>query len=111
MNKTAINRALMRAGLLTPTGMFLIHLGAWLRDVDPLNSQLVTQFWWAGLAMMLASYVDLRLVPSAVGYLLAFLLSAAFPEWRFAFMSASNLVLTLNAIVIWRPSAWFGTYT
>ena len=111
MSKSAINRALMRAGLLTPTGMFLIHLGCWLRDVDPMDSQLMTQFWWSGLTLMLASYVDSRLFPTAIGYLLAFLFSAAFPDWRFAFMSVSNLILTINAIIIWKPSAWTGDYT
>ena len=111
MNRTAINRALMRAGLLTPVGMLFIYLGGWLGDIPTAQSQLMSQFWWAGITAMLASYVEVRLFPTAIGYLCAFLFSCLFPDWRFAAMSTSNLLLTVNAIIIWRPSAWKGEYT
>ena len=111
MNRTAINRALMRAGLFTPLGMFFIYLGGWLGDIPPAQSQLGAQFWWAGLTAMLASYVEVRLFPTSIGYLCAFLFSSLFPEWRLPAMSVRNFILTVNAGIVWRPSAWRGEYT
>ncbi|MCP4445164.1 MAG: serine/threonine protein kinase [Myxococcales bacterium] len=57
-------------------------------------------FFTAGL--LTSVFIDWRMWPSAVGYLVAFVLSAVNPSWCLGAMAASNAVLGLTAAYVWR---------
>ena len=63
-------------------------------------------FVWFCFAGMAALTIDMRLFPCVAGYLLAFAVAASRPDLALYAMSASNLAMTLNAVVIWRPTTW-----
>jgi len=59
------------------------------------------------VASMIVITIDWRLFIGAAGYLAAFLVAINAPDYRYHLMSASNFIVMLNCIVVWRPPAMF----
>jgi len=106
MTKTLINRRVFATVVFLFIAQIALMLGAGVAEVDPVDLQVLLLFFWFCIAGMAALAIDLRLVPCAVGYLIGFGVAAARPEYTLYAMSASNLLLTINAVTIWRPSSW-----
>ncbi len=102
MMKTAINRALVGSVLFTVTAQMVLHTGSWLMHMPVHMSQMLDPFIWFCVSSLISISVDRRLAPAAVGYLATFLFACAVPEWAFVAMSASNLLLTMTAVGVWR---------
>jgi hypothetical protein len=66
---------------------------------------------WGTIAGVCAITTAWQLVPSALGYLGAFAFAARFPEYRIHAMSASNFVMTVNALAMGRSLRSTGATT
>lgn len=72
-------------------------------DDDPGQTNVA---WLETLVAEDGDTIDLRLLPGAFGYLVGFGLAIARREDIPYVMSACNLLLTVNAVTIWRPASW-----
>ncbi len=107
MMKTAINRNIFASMLVVFAAQILLAGGANLLDLPVVSIQVLMPFLWTVIASMMAIVVDRRLALCAAGFGAAFLFSAAYPALRMWAMSASNLILTINLFVLWRPGAGY----
>jgi serine/threonine-protein kinase len=57
---------------------------------------------WGTMCGLVALLGEPRLAPASLGYIVAFLLSAALPHYRLWFVAASNGVLAINALMWYR---------
>jgi len=103
MRKTAFNRAMGRAVILVFVAQLTLACGALLAGLDPTQFRTLMMFLWFCAAAMLAVTLERRMAPAAAGYFAGFLVGAWQPQWLFACMSLSNVVLTVNLIAVWRP--------
>lgn len=78
------------------------HAGAYLAGLDPVRSEVLAIGVWAAIAMMGVVALDMRLSFIPLAYTVAFLVSSRWPEARYPAMSASLLVLVLNAQWLYR---------
>jgi hypothetical protein len=53
---------------------------------------------------MVSISIDRRIAPSTLGYLVAFVVAARFPERAMYAMSAANFFFTVNAAWVWKPA-------
>ncbi len=107
MTRTAFNRRVFMTTLFVFVMQGVLYLGAWRLDIDPVRASILMMLGWTAIAGMAAIAIDPRLWPCAVGYALAFGVAATWPETRFWMMAASNAVLTVNAVISWRPDELF----
>ncbi|HUH02573.1 MAG TPA: serine/threonine-protein kinase [Kofleriaceae bacterium] len=103
LSKTVINRRIAAAMVFLFVAQVILQVGMTLLEVPIAQSQVMMLFLWLVMDAMLAIGVDRRLAPSVVGFLIAFLVAARFPEHRFFAMSAANFGFTVNAVWLWRP--------
>jgi serine/threonine-protein kinase len=103
MMKTEFNRAMGRAVIWVFFAQLTLACGALLIGLEPAQFRVILMFLWFCTAAMLAVTLERRMAPAAAGYFAGFMISAWRPEWAFACMSLSNLVLTVNLIAVWRP--------
>ncbi len=104
MMRTLFNRRIWATTQLVFAAQLVLHLGAWYLGLDPVTTNIIMVFQWFVMTGMSAITLDWRLFPTALGFATAFVVSARWPEARHAAMAASNLVLTVNAVWIWRPA-------
>jgi serine/threonine-protein kinase len=102
---TLVNRRLIGGVMFMFFAQTLLVLGGWKLGHTVAEMQVLLMFVWFCVAGCCAMTVDTSLIPCAIGYALAFLLSTAYPEYRLWAMSGSNLVFTLNVAIAWRASA------
>jgi eukaryotic-like serine/threonine-protein kinase len=107
MTRTAFNRRVFMTTIFVFVMQGALFLGAWRLDIDPQRASILMMLGWASIAGMAAIAIDARLWPCAVGYALGFGVAATWPETRFWMMAASNAVLTVNAVISWRPAVLF----
>ncbi len=103
MSLTLINRRYSLALLALFPCQFLLFAAGSLMDISIVQAQQLMLFVWTMCAVGVVTAVDVRFVPVALGYAVALLVAARYPELRFFAMSGGNLVLTATAIVIWYP--------
>ncbi|MDB4931754.1 MAG: Serine/threonine protein kinase PrkC, regulator of stationary phase [Myxococcaceae bacterium] len=103
LRRTAFNRRVAGTVLFAFVAQFVLAAGAWLMPLplDVLSTMFV--FVWFVLSAHVAIVLDRRIAPMAVGYLVAFLAAARWPEWRWVAMSLSSLALTLNVVAVGAP--------
>jgi len=104
--KTLINRRVFSTITFLFIAHIVLYLGAAAADVDPLDVRVLVLFVWFCFAGMAALTIDMRLLPCTAGYLVAFFVASVRPELALYAMSGSNLLLTINAAVVWRPTTW-----
>jgi hypothetical protein len=76
-----------------------VHLGSWLANVPPDESQRFILFIWFLIAAMMAIAVTPRLAFAAVAYLLAYFAASRWFAYRYELMAASNAVLFGTVLV------------
>jgi hypothetical protein len=103
--ETTLNRALVVALLFTPVAQAVLQIGAHLVGVQPDVAVTLNIFLWMCVTALLTLLSHRRLWPIPVAFLLSFLLSAAMPGQRFRLIAASNLVLAVTVLYVWRPQA------
>ncbi|MCG8419972.1 MAG: protein kinase [Proteobacteria bacterium] len=104
LRESAVNRRLYTLLLLILVVQLPMQFGLWAGGFTPSQSILVHMFVWFFLAAIIAATFDVRLVPATLAYLAAFLTMAVVPDIALYIMSVPHGVLTLNAVLIWRPS-------
>ncbi len=103
---TAFNRRLFATLAFNFTIQGVLAIGQTMLGTSVPSTEISFVIVWAALTGMLAIMLDAWLAIAAIGYVIAFLLAARFPDQRAYFMSASNLLLALNAIWRWRPATF-----
>ena len=78
-------------------------------ELTPVQLHLGLLASWGTIAGVCAITTTTQLVPSALGYLGAFVFAARFPEYRIHAISASNFVMTVNALAMGRSLRTAGT--
>ncbi len=104
MMKTAINRRIAASISFLLISQIILFFGADLLNMSVVNAQVMMILLWFSSAVMTSLAIDRRFVPSALGYLAAFIFAAKYPEHRWWAAAASNGLLTVNAVWVWRPA-------
>jgi serine/threonine-protein kinase len=102
MFKTAINRRIIATVVIALIAMIAMNVSGWVLGVEPARTHILHFVLWFAVAAMGALAIDVRLWPTAAGFLVGLGLATAWPEYRFAWMSVGNAVLTVNAFLLWR---------
>ncbi len=103
LQRTAFNRRISATVLFAFLAQFTLIAGAWLMGLPLGATAVMFVFLWFALTTHVAIVLDRRMIPAAVGFLVAFLVAARWPEGRWIAMSASNLLLTLNVVAVGAP--------
>jgi hypothetical protein len=99
MMRSAMNRALVGAAALVFFSQMAVHVGSWLANVPPDESQRFILFIWFLIAAMMGIAVAPRLGFAAAGYLVAYLAVSRWFPMRYEIMAASNAVLLATIFV------------
>ena len=103
MTRTLHNRRVLGSlGMLIVAQAALV-IGTILLGVSPVVGRVLQLCLWFCIAGMLAIHIELKLLPAAVAYLVAFIAAAADPGRMLEMMAAANLLLTLNVAWVWFP--------
>jgi len=103
MSRTLPNRRIFMALVMTLIGDMVLAIGCATAGIPPLVFEALMLFSWAVVGTMLVITVDKRLWPSPAAFIICFFLGTAWPEYVHYFMSAGNLVLTIVAVLVWKP--------
>lgn len=109
MMATQFNRRLFATLLFLFIAQAVVALGGELYGFDGAAVEIVHMGLWVTLVGMLAIMVDPWLAPSCASYIVGFLLAAKYPAQHSLFMSATNIVFSVNAIWRWRPATLLPT--
>ncbi len=102
LTSTAINRRSLLSIVIVFAAQAMFGVAAWFLELPLATVQILMILLWATVTALVAVHVDRRLAPSALSYLAAFLIAARWPEARPYVASGSNLVLTINVLLMWR---------
>ena len=106
LRRTLLSTLFNRRVYATVAFVFLIQamlgLSAPALELTPVQLHLALLVSWGTIAGVCALTTTTQLVPSALGYLGGFVFAARFPEYRIHAMSASNFVMTVNALAMGR---------
>jgi serine/threonine-protein kinase len=100
---SSVTRRLMRGAAVAMIGHLVLEAVAALLHLDAVTTEVLWPLVWFCVAAMLVITVDRRLFAMTLGFLGALFAAAAWPEWRFYAMFASNVVMTINMFSIWMP--------
>jgi hypothetical protein len=104
MMRTAVNRRIVAAGAVMFALQLTLEVGCHLLEVPRVTAAILHMIVWAGAVGSLAMMIDRRFWGTFAVYLAAFLAACAFPQRRWDFMSASNVVLLVTFLIMWwRP--------
>ncbi len=103
MTSTVLNRRVLASVLFALVAQILLEAGAWHLGVPPIATHVLRIFLWFTVAAMMTIAVERRLWPAAVSYITGFLIASVWPQTVFYVMSATNAVLMLNSVHVWRP--------
>ena len=78
----------------------IFDIGCYFLDIAPNHTHVLHIFLWFCTALFLAITIDRRVLLSAIGYLVAFMLAANWPEYLPVFLSGGNVTLCLNALLV-----------
>jgi serine/threonine-protein kinase len=101
MLKTAINRRLLGGIVLLLAAQTAMTVGIGLLGLSPTIAVVLQLLVWSCIIAMMALALDGWLYPTAAGYVLAFLVAARWPEHRYYAIGISNLIMTVNVVIIW----------
>jgi len=104
--RSRLNRVLVVAVAAGPGLAFLLNIGGWLAGMDSQLSGTLELFSYFTVALFATLLGERRLIVGTLGFLLAFYLSMAFEGTTLLWMNLANLVMVINAVVIWAPMAW-----
>jgi serine/threonine-protein kinase len=99
---TEIDRRMLLALPFTFFMQALVATGLTLAGVPVEHVFIVYPALWGTMCGLIALLGEPRLAPASLAYLAAFLLSAAFPQYRLWLVSAANAVLSINALAWYR---------
>jgi serine/threonine-protein kinase len=102
LSKTALNRSLVVACAFTVTSQTMLQQGAALLGIPPHTTQVLYLALWFCCSGIVVMTVDRRLVLASGAFLIGFMVSCIWPAWVFVAMSASNAVLTVMLLKVWR---------
>ncbi len=106
MTATVLNRRVAAAAIV----MFAVEAwfvaGTWVAGGTSYQAQLGVQFLWGTCAAWLAITLDWRFTSGALGYFVAFMISARWPATQLYVTSAANFVFAMHLLVRWRPETW-----
>jgi serine/threonine-protein kinase len=102
LSQTQVNRRMALAVVLTLAGQVLLEIGGNVLGIPPESSIVLHFFLWFMAAALLSLAIDRRMVPSAIGYLAAFLYLCKVPSDRWPVMVLANFVLAANIYIAWR---------
>ena len=106
LRRTLLSTLFNRRVYATVAFVFLIQamlgFSAPALGLTPVQLHLCLLASWGTIAGVCAVTTSAQLVPSALGYLGAFVFAAHYPEYRIHAMSASNFVMTVNALSMGR---------
>jgi len=106
ISKTAINRGIVATIGLGLAAQLALAAGYRSMGLDGVQARALILLVWAIVVAMAAATIDRRLWVSALGFLIAFGVCAAFAK-TVAFvlfaMGAAYFVVSLNALFIWKP--------
>jgi hypothetical protein len=101
---TMFNRRLVRSALLLFGMQILVGVGAWRIDLPSIDLDLMMVLAWSLVSGMVAIAIEPRAAPTCVGFVACFVFVLQWPELRLFAMAATNLVLAVNLVAVWRPA-------
>ena len=101
LQKTWINRQLVMTVRITLIAQLALLVGSYLAGIAFDHAHTILVLTWGIGTALTANALETRLYPSAVGYLMGFLVLSRWPEWRFPVSSLTNLILLVNVMVVW----------
>jgi len=104
--RSRMNRVLVIAVAAGPGLAFLLNVGGWLAGIDSQLSGTLELFSYFTVALFASLLGERRLIVGALGFLVAFFLSMAMEGTTLLWMNLANVLMVLNAVVIWAPMAW-----
>jgi hypothetical protein len=105
MSKTKLNRQLMSSVMFTLLAQMVMNLVCGVRNIDVETTMVLNFFLWFAIAGIVSVLLEHRFWVATVGYFVALGLVTFMPEYRYWIMSLSHLVLTLNVLLMWGPTA------
>jgi hypothetical protein len=103
MRLTLVNRRFLGAVVITFVAQAALSLAGWVLDMVPAHVQVLQFSLWFVIAAMASITIDRRLWPTASAYAVGFVGALALPHERNYLLAVANLVLTVNALIIWHP--------
>jgi hypothetical protein len=104
MLATALNRRVLATVVLVGLTHLVVDAGARLQGLPEIAGHVAMLFGGFCISAMAAITLDPRIAPSAIVYLIAYLLSAMYPGGFSATLGVANLVLLANMLWIWWPT-------
>jgi hypothetical protein len=86
---------------ITLIAQLALLVGSYLAGIAFDHAHTILVLTWGIGTALTANALETRLYPSAVGYLMGFLVLSRWPEWRFPVSSLTNLILLVNVMVVW----------
>jgi hypothetical protein len=99
--RSQLNRVLITMVAAGPGLAFLLNVGLWLGGYDTTLSNPLELFVYFTCALVVVMLAEGWLLPGALCFLAAFFLSLAFEGTSLLWMNLANLLLVLNAAVVW----------
>ena len=103
--KSAYNRAFALAVLFTLAAHLPLILCAHLLGLSASALGALHVFLWFVASGLTSLILEPRFAWTAAGYLGAFLVISAWPQYELPAVTLGSLVLTLNAVILWAPHA------
>jgi serine/threonine-protein kinase len=104
--RSRISRVLVAGAALGPSLVVLMHVGCWLAGMDSELAGTLELFVYFVIATVATVLVEVRLAPSALGYLVAYYLAMAWSGSTLLWMNLANLLLFCNVFVVWVPAGF-----
>lgn len=101
--KTMMNRRVVAAFLVVCALQIGLEVGVQRLGLNGQAWLVLHLYGWFAAGAAASVFVEPRLLPSAVVYLLAFILASSSPSHKWTFAALANVVLYLNVAVAWAP--------
>lgn len=105
MSKTKLNRQLMSSVMFTLLAQMVMNLVCGVRGIDIETTMTLNFFLWFTIAGIVSLLLEHRFWLATLGYFVALFVVTFLPEYRYWIMSASHLLLTINVLIMWGPTA------
>ncbi len=102
LGRSALNRRIGASIGFALAAQLVLALGGWIGGIGPAVVQVATLFLYFSVSAMVVITLEKRLLATALGHLFGFLIVAAFPHAYYYALSIGNVVMAINAVVIWR---------
>jgi len=99
--RSQLNRVLITMVAAGPGLAFLLNVGLWVGGYDTRLSNPLELFVYFTCALVVVILAEAWLLPGALAFLAAFFLSLAFEGTSLLWMNLANLLVVINAAVVW----------